>query len=325
MKKLAVYIGFLNDAYRRQLDAAAQPLGFQVDYYNSAAPDAPGALAGNIGDYEVIFGHVPPALLKNAASLRWLCSDFAGIEGYLPDDIWPHPGCLLSNASGAYGPTISEHILMVLLMLLRRMPEYLPRLREKQWPFFTPIRSITGSRIVILGTGDIGSHTARRLQALGAHITGVCRSGQCAEPAFAQIVPVARLDEVLPQADALIMALPATAQTRGILSRERIAMLPPSAFVINVGRGSAIDQDALADALLNRRIAGAALDVMVPEPLPPDHPLWSCPNTILTPHCAGNMSLGLTCDIDVDMFCADLRRYANGDLPLQLVDRARGY
>ena len=102
-------------------------------------------------------------------------------------------------------------------------------------------------------------------------------------------------------------------------------MLPERAYVVNVGRGSAIDQEALAEALREGRLAGAALDVVTPEPLPADHPLWDCPNTIITPHVSGNMSLGLTCDIDVDMFCADLGRYAAGEPLRNLVDRRRGY
>ena len=323
MRKIAVYVSFMNDRYRAQLRTAAAEQGFDLDFYDCNRDSA--ALPGRIGDYEVIYGHPDPAWLKRAARLRWLCSDFAGVEKYLDEAIWPSPDCLLSNSSGAYGPTISEHILMVLLMLLRRMPEYEADLLERRWTLHTPIRSITGSHVVLLGTGDIGSHTARRLKALGAAVTGVCRSGRAAEPAFDAVLPVGELDSVLPRADAVVLALPATAETEGLLSRERIALLPPTAFVVNVGRGSAIDQEALAEALLGRRLAGAALDVMVPEPLPADHPLWSCPNTILTPHVSGNMSLGLTCDLDVELFCRDLRRWGAGELPENLVDRRRGY
>ena len=326
MKKLAVYIGFLNDRYRAQLRTAAESLGFAVDFYDSSDGSGDGrALAASIGDYEVIFGHPDPDLLKRAGRLRWLCSDFAGVEKYLDKEIWPRPDCLLSNASGAYGPTIAEHIVMVLLMLLRRMPEYQAAMARQEWPSYTPIRSITGSQILILGAGDIGRSAARRLKALGAAVTGVCRSGQSGERAFDRVLPLSQLDQVLPQADALVMALPATAETAGILSRERIALLGPGSYVVNVGRGSAIDQQALVDALMTGQLAGAALDVMEPEPLPADHPLWRCPNTILTPHVSGNMSLGLTCDLDVDMFCRDLARYAAGELPEHLVDRARGY
>lgn len=320
MRKLAVCVTFINEKYRRQIDAAAEAAGFMVHYYDTQA-----ALTPHIGDYEVLFGHPVPALLRQASQLKWLCSDYAGVEKYLDDAVWPQPGCLLSNASGAYGPTISEHILMVLLMLLRRMPEYQADLCQRQWTFHAPIRSIIGSHVVMLGTGDIGSHTARRLKALGASVTGVCRSGRSEEPAFDRVVPIEELDSVLPEADALVMALPSTPETEGVLSRERIALLPERAYVVNVGRGSAIDQSALVEALMQRKLAGAALDVMTPEPLPADDPLWDCPNTIITPHVSGNMSLGLTCDIDVDMFCADLARYAAGKPLSNLVDRTRGY
>lgn len=320
MRKIAVCVSFMTNDYRRKIEETAKNLGFSVTTYDSEA-----ALDGEIGLYEVIFGHPSPALLKRAEGLQWLCCDFAGVEGYLPDEIWPHPGCLLSNASGAYGPTISEHIIMVLLMLLRRMPEYLPAMARREWPYFAPIRSITGSHTVLLGTGDIGSNTARRLKALGAKVTGVCRSGRSPEPAFDQVLPLSELDRVLPEADALILSLPSTTETAGILSRARIALLPERACVVNVGRGAAIDQEALLEALLAGRLSGAALDVMTPEPLPQNHPLWSCPNVVLTPHVSGNMSLGLTCDLDVDMFCRDLERYAHGEPLKNLVDRTRGY
>ena len=320
MRELAVCVGFMTEDYRRKIDNAAETLGFTVSYYDSEM-----ALSEDIGRYEIIFGHPSPALLQKAENLRWLCSDFAGVEKYLPEEVWPHPDCLLSNASGAYGPTISEHIVMVLLMLLRRMPEYQTALSRREWPYFAPIRSITGSHAVLLGTGDIGSNTARRLKALGAHVTGVCRSGKSEEPAFDRVVSLSDFEQVLPEADMLILALPATAETAGILSRQRISLLPERAFVVNVGRGSAIDQEALVEALQTGQLAGAALDVMTPEPLPDDHPLWSCPNTILTPHVSGNMSLGLTCDLDVEMFCRDLIHYASGEPLEHLVDRVRGY
>lgn len=320
MKRIAVCVSFMTEVYRRQIDEAAGACGFIVHYY-----DSPAAMTPHVADYEVIFGHPAPALLKHASNLKWMCSDTAGVEKYLSDSIWPDPACLLSNSSGAYGPTISEHIIMVLLMLLRRMPEYSADLAKRQWTFHAPIRGIHGSHMVMLGTGDIGRHTARRLKALGASVTGVCRSGRSGEPAFDRVLPIDQLDSLLPEADALIMALPSTASTEGILSRERIALLPPTAYLVNVGRGSAIDQEALVEALRTNRIAGAALDVMIPEPLPADHPLWDCPNALLTPHISGNMSLGLTCDLAVGMFCEDLHRYAGGQSLLRQVDRSRGY
>ena len=320
MKNIAVCANFITESHRRQIDEAAAKAGFSVSYFETQA-----ALAEEIADFEVAYGYIPPEVLPGAAQLRWLCSASAGVDHYMDESLWPSPDCLLSNSSGAYGPTISEHIVMVSLMLLRRTPEYLPTMERHEWAHFSPIRSITGSQVVILGTGDIGSHTARRMKALGATVTGVCRSGKSSEPAFDRVLSVRELDKVLPTADLLVLALPATRETAGILSRERISLLPPGACVVNVGRGSAIDQEALAEALRGRRLGGAALDVMVPEPLPADHPLWSCPNTIITPHISGNMSLGLTCQLAVDLFCRDLANYAAGKPLAQLVDRGRGY
>ena len=321
MRKLAVCVTFMNEKYRRQIDEAAAAAGFMAHYYDTQA-----ALTPHIGDYEVIFGHPVPALLRQATGLRWLCSDFAGVEKYLDDAVWPHPDCLLSNGSGAYGPTISEHVIMVLLMLMRRMPEYAQVMQRRGWSNQLSVRSIRGSPFTLLGTGDIGTTFARKLRALGAaSITGVNRSGRCPDGVYDRVVPISDLDTVLPDAHVLVMSLPSTPETVGILSRARLELLPRDAFVINVGRGSAIDQDALIEALNTERIAGAALDVMVPEPLPQDHPLWDAKNLVLTPHVAGNMSLGYTCDKAVDMFCEDLARYAAGEPLAHLVDRTRGY
>lgn len=318
MRSIAVYVPYVPGRFDGLITSRAAALGFSVDYYEDIH-----SLRQNIDRYEVLYGDAGPEAIKNS-HLRWVCSHNAGVEKYLPDDAMPE-GCLLSNSSGAYGPTIAEHIIMVLLMLMRRMPEYQSAMLDRSWPCFSPIRSIAGSSIIMLGTGDIGSNTARRLSALGARVTGVCRSGKSTEPAFCHVAPIAELNCLLPHADALIMALPSTPHTQGILSRERIALLNSQSLVINVGRGSAIDQDALVEALQSRRIGGAALDVMQPEPLPPEHPLWSCPNTIITPHISGNDALDSTCEADVSMFLADLERYARGEAPLHLVNRNTGY
>lgn len=321
MKNIAVCADFITGLHLRQINETAEKTGFSVTYFETQE-----ALGAQISDFEILFGYIRPALLPGAKQMRWLCTASAGVDHYLDDSLWPGPDCILTNSSGAYGPTISEHIVMVSLMLLRRMPEYQSAISRHEWAqYFHPIRSVAGSSVVILGTGDIGSHTARRMKALGAAVTGVCRSGKSGETAFDRVVPASELDSVLPAADLLVIALPATPETAGILSRERIALLPPSAYVINVGRGSAIDQDALVEALQGRCLAGAALDVMVPEPLPADHPLWTCPNTILTPHISGNMSLDLTCQLTVEMFCRDLAHYAAGEPLEHLVDRVRGY
>ena len=319
MRKIAGCVPYVPGCYDARISAAAAELGFAVDYYDTAE-----SLSANIDEYEILYGDVGPDIIRSAASLRWVCSPNAGVEKYLPEDTMPKD-CLLSNSAGAYGLAIAEHIIMVLLMLMRRMPEYQAAMADHSWPCFSPIRSIAGSNILMLGTGDIGSNTARRLDALGATVTGVCRTGKSSESAFRSVVKVSELDQLLPGADAVIMALPSTPDTIGILSRERLNALNSGAFVINVGQGSAIDQDALVEALQAHRIAGAALDVMTPEPLPVDHPLWSCPNTIITPHVSGNDALESTRETDVSMFLSDLRQYAEGKPLKYLVNRKNGY
>lgn len=310
---------FITDAHRRQIDAAAEKHGFSVRYYQTKA-DA----SGHLADCEVLFGHWR-SLLKEAPMLKWYCCSYAGVDPYQPPFRFPE-GVLLTNSSGAYGVTISEHIMMVTLMLQRRMLDYAQIVRDRGWTNDLPVRSIQGSRLTLLGTGDIGTTFAQRAKALcPASVTGVNRSGRVPDPVYDRVVPMAELDRVLPETDILVMSLPSTPETVGVLSRERLALLPESAILVNVGRGSAIDQDALMDALNAGRLAGAALDVMTPEPLPADHPLWTTKNLLITPHVAGNMTLGYTCNKTVSMFCDDLENYAEGRPLKHLVDLKRGY
>ena len=323
MRKIAIYDSFTEPKHRRLIDETAARAGFTVDYY--AAPAA--VPADKRGDYEVIYGMPKPGELKDFVNLKWFCGSFAGVDAYLDDSLYPSPEVMLSNSSGAYGTTISEHLIMVCLMLLRRQMEYTEIIHAGGWETLPGgIRSLHGACITVLGTGDIGTEFARRAQAFHpACITGVRRTVRSSDPAFTSIHAIAELDSVLPETDLLVMALPSTAETVGILSRERIALLPDSAFVVNVGRGTAIDQEALCDALNAGQLAGAALDVVVPEPLPADHPLRRAKNLLLTPHVAGNMTLGYTCDKSVQMFCDDLENYAAGRPLAHLVDRKRGY
>ena len=322
MRKLAVVADYLNDSHRAHIEKMAGDAGFTVDYFTEGHLPQDRA-----GEYEVIYGTVPSKELKAATALRWFCCAYAGMDQWKDDALYHSPEVMLSNSSGAYGVTISEHMVMVTLMLLRQMPTVQEWMHRHDWSDEKPpMRSVCGSRITVLGAGDIGTNFARRAKALGAgHICGVSRSGRNPDPAYDRMLPQEQLDQVLPETEILVMALPSVADTVGILSRERIALLPRDAIVVNVGRGTAIDQEALMEALNAGRIAGAALDVVVPEPLPREHPLWSTRNLLLTPHISGNMSLGYTCDINVDMFCRDLENYAAGRPLEHRVDRKRGY
>ena len=312
----------LTEAHKLQIRKTAEETGFVPHFFSEDDLDA---AAARLQDCEVLFAHSPELLRRAPATLQWYCCAFAGVDPYCKNDgIFANPDCILTN-SNVYGVTISEHVIMSLLMMLRRMPEYMEIVRDRKWDNQLPIRSIRDNCFTLLGTGNIGQEVAARLRGMGAaKIIGVSRSGKPAE-GFDEVYPIAQLDEILPQTTNLIMARPGTAETIGILSRERIALLPRGAYVINVGRGTAIDQTALIDALESGHLAGAALDVMNPEPLPADHPLWSAKNILLTPHISGNMTLDYTCNAIVDAFCADLKRYAAGEPLKNVVNRNLGY
>lgn len=322
MRDICVYQEFLTEAHKARIRETAEDLGFTPHFFTlDQFEEAKTCLQG----CEILYAHNPELLRAAPASLKWYCCSYAGVDPYCKDPgLFANPDCLLTN-SNCYGVTIAEHVVMVLLMLLRRMPEYEEVVRSRGWSNQLPIRSIRDNTFTILGTGDIGINVADRLRGMGAaRITGLSRSGRARE-GFDEVLPISRLDEALPQARNLIMALPGTAETYHILNRARIALLPRGAYVVNVGRGAAVEQEPLAEALNAGRLGGAALDVMDPEPLPGDHPLWTARNIILTPHVSGNMTLGYTCDRNVEMFCEDLGNYAAGRNLNGLIDRARGY
>ena len=321
-RNICIYQEFLTDAHKAQIQKAAEELGFTPHFFTLDQFEEAKAC---VQDCEILYAHSPELLRVSPATLKWYCCSFAGVDPYCKDPaIFANPDCILTN-SNVYGVTIAEHVVMVTLMLLRRMPEYEEVVRNRSWSNQLPIRSIRDNEFTILGTGNIGVNVAERMRGMGAaKIIGLSRSGK-PHPAFDEVHPIADLDRVLPDTKILVMALPGTAETIHILNRERIALLPKDAYVINVGRGTAIEQEPLIEALNEGRIAGAALDVMDPEPLPADHPLWSAKNLILTPHVSGNMTLGYTCDTNVAMFCEDLKNYAAGKPLNGFVDRAKGY
>lgn len=320
-EKIAAILDFLTPAYEKTLRDTAARCGYEIVFFPTSR-----AAEGNIDDCTILYGHPSQKVVAGAKSLKWFACCWAGVDRFCREELYQNPGCLLTNSSGAYGTTIAEHSIMVSLMLLRRQMEYSEVIREGDWRVLPGgIHSLHGARVTCLGTGDIGTEFARRARAFHPQcITGVSRSGRAKE-GFDSVYPVAELDTLLPQTDLLFMSLPSTPDTVGILDARRMALLPEGAYVVNVGRGTAIDQDALITSLGSGHLAGAALDVVVPEPLPADHPLRSAKNLLLTPHVAGNMTLGYTCEQNVALFCENLENYAAGRPLKHLVDRRKGY
>ncbi len=322
MRIIGIIADYLTPQHKAKLEEAAGRNGFSIRYFTS-----PKEAEGSLGDCEILYGYYPASLIKKASSLKWLHTASAGVDPFLKDEVYPHPGVILTNSNGSYGITIAEHIIMTVLMMMRKMPQYEALMAKRGWKNLGTIRSIYCSSFVIVGTGSIGTSLAQRLKGMGAgKITGVRRDlSKPSDPAFDAITTLEHLKEVCSDTDVIVLCVPATDETKGLLSKEVIDSLSQRTLIVNVGRGSAIDQDALIDALNNEKIAGAALDVMTPEPLPADSSLFDAKNVLLTPHVSGNMTLSYTCDINVDIFLRNLERYAKGERLHHLVDRKKGY
>ena len=316
-RKLIVAIGGLTPAHRDALRAEAESEGFDVTFYKS-----PAEAMADAADAEVIFAN-SPELAGAAPKLRWLCTPSAGYNQYAGPGVFASPEAMLSNSSGAYGVTIAEHVIMMTLELMRRQKDYSQVVARREWVRNLPVRSICGSRIVVLGTGDLGQTITRRLRGFDpARIVGVNRSGRNPGNLFDEAQPIAELDVLLPGCDLLVMCLPGAPETRHILDGRRMALLPDGALIINVGRGASIDEEALLPELCSGRLK-AGLDVFETEPLPKDSPVWECPNLLITPHVAGNLTLPYTVDRIVELFLEDFRRYCAGEPLKRRVDPNR--
>ena len=235
-----------------------------------------------IGSAEIIFGNPTLDELRHAKALQWIQMTWAGADRYFGGD-FPR-NVLLTTASGAFGETIAEHTLAMLLALCRRLPAYI---RAGAWHDLGCEKQVCGSNAIIFGCGDLGGSIARRLKALGGNTVGVCRDARRRREGFDVLTTLDCAELFLPEADFVLCTMPHSRQTAGYFDAARIELMKRDAIFINVGRGSLADADALAQALSERRLFGVGLDVTEPEPLPQEHPLWSLPNAIVTPHIAG--------------------------------------
>lgn len=276
-----------------------------------------------IADAEVILGNIPPRLLPFAKSLKWLQLNNAGTEGYC-DGALPE-GVVLTNATGAYGLAISEHMVGMLFELQKKLNLYNRNQSEHIWRSEGHVKVIQGSRVLVIGMGDIGTAFAQKMKGLGCRTVGIRRREARKPEGVDDLFTLERLEQQLPKADIVALSLPGNRDTYHMLNEERIAMLKPDAVVINVGRGITIDTEALTRALQEKRIAGAALDVTDPEPLPADHPLWDMENVILTPHVSGGFSLPETLEQILNICIENLECYLVQRPLRNVVDFKTGY
>ena len=289
-------------------DAAAHFASFK----NCVFTDAPDE------NTEVILGNPSRETVAAAKNLRWIQLTNAGVNDWLNREDVKSRGITLTCASGAFGQSISECVLAMILSLYKHLNLFRDNQRECLWRDAGRQMSPRGKNLLVLGAGNIGCSVAQIMKPFGVRAVGVrTRAGE-GDELFEKYITFAELDAYLPKADIVVCALPETKQTIGLFDARRLALIPETAIIVNVGRGSLIDCNALADALNKGEIYGAGLDVTSPEPLPPEHPLWRCPNAIITPHATGG-SFGHLTETEEKIYeiaSGNLTRYLNGQ-PLQ--------
>lgn len=262
---------------------------------------------------------LPPEVLRSLPEGLWIHSIGAGVDGLLVDGL-PPPGVRITRTRGVFGGPIAEWVAARLLFFTQRIGDYLKAQRRRAWIGDVLPAPAAGRRAVVVGLGDIGRVTARRLRALDLEVVGVSRSGRPVE-GVERVLPASALDDALPEADVLVVLCPLTRETRGLIDARRIALLPRGAILLDPARGGIVDERALARALRAGRLASAALDVFEREPLDPSSPLWDVPNLLISPHVAAVT----TPEQAVEAFLDALDAWAAGRRPDGLVDPERGY
>ena len=286
-------------------------------------------------EVEIIVGSRPPTDLTRVPALRWLQVRSAGVDHLAADPPW-QKGVLVTNARGVFAIPIGEYVSGAILRINQPIQAWAADQAAHRWPpDQQPLATIVrGQTAVIVGYGSIGREVARQLAALGLRIVAVkprpeirldssFRVPGTGDPDGSipdRIVGVDALVEAAREADYLVLTLPLTPESRGIVDRTVLAALPATAWLINVSRGALVDEAALLDALQAGRLAGAVLDVFSEEPLPPGHLLWEAPNVTITPHVSG-----ATLQFLDDLVVENVRRYLAGEPLLNPIDPERGY
>jgi phosphoglycerate dehydrogenase-like enzyme len=283
-----------------------------------------------IQDADVVFGwnyFTNPKMLQRAfgyaKTLRWIQTAGVGIERVLFPELI-HSDVILTNGAGVYEESLAEYALMLMLVHAKDVVQTLNDQRARRWEFRGPKNDTLRNRtLIVIGAGGIGRAIGRYSRALGMTTIGVARSRRPGDADFEAIHPLSDLPELLPIADYVILIVPATQETIGMIGVEAFRRMKPSAYLVNLGRGELIVEDALLDALRTGQIAGAALDVFWQEPLPETHPLWAMPNVVISPHIAGDIASTPTAF--VLLFLDNLARWQSGRPLRNVVDKQLGF
>lgn len=290
----------------------------------------PDGVRAQLADARIYVGFgVPAEVLRAGPELEWVHSAAAGVGSSLTDEM-RRRDVLFTNSAGIHGPPMAETVVGMILHFLRGLDfateakhegEWRP---ERFWREGTPVMELSSAVVGILGYGGIGREVARRVAALGARVVALRRHPpEGSDPHAVVLHGPGALERILARSDALVVCLPETDETRGILDADALARMKEGAILVNVARGRLLDDDALVDALRSGKLRGAALDAFDREPLPQDHPFWTAPNLLLTPHVSAvTRSFWRR---ETDLIVENLERFLEGTPLLNVVDKSAGY
>ena len=306
------------------------PVGFddtQIASIRSAAGAAsvmvssPEQLRADLEEAEIFFGFHAPEVFFEASQLRWIQTTSAGLDKILVPELVKRD-LMITNASGVYAPQVVEQAWCLTLAVAGRVPLYWEQQKQHHWQIIDRI-DLDGSTVGIIGLGGIGRRYARVAAAFGMRVLAVDLHQPPKPESVESLWPIDQIDELLEQSDFVLVSCPYTSETHHLVDGGRLSRMKSSAVLVNIARGSIVDEAALVSALENGHIAAAGIDVCEQEPLPPESSLWNVPNLVITPHCAGLSPQRMK--QMADFFIANLQRYLDGQPLANLVNQQLGY
>ena len=274
----------------------------------------------------IIMGNPRYHQIRGSRNLEWFQLTNAGTDEYTKDGSFPEH-VKFTNMTGAFGRAISEHMLAMTLSAYKKLHIYRDNQRNSLWKDMGKERTVFGQTVLIIGVGDIGSEFAKLMKKFDAYNIGIRRVERVVPEFIDEMYQLSELDQLLPRADIVAICTPSTNATKHMIQKEQFGRMKEGSLLINVGRGDAVDTEALVEALESGSIMGAAIDVVYPEPLPEDHPLWKQENLIITPHISGlgYFHLEETYDKIVEVCLENLERYQESRKLLNEIDLKTGY
>lgn len=280
-------------------------------------------LLREVTDAAAIIGNPSRAVFRAAKRLEWVQITSAGVKPYLYPEL-VESRVVMTNAQTLSSAAIADHGFAMLLALTRKLNHFIPDRTRETWKSGDyGLEELEGKTALVIGTGGIGSHVARRAKAFGMKVIGVDPEEFPPRLSFDRMVYPDRLDEVIPEADAMFVCAPHTKDSEGMLGPAQFELMKRGSYFIALSRGKVYDMAALVKALDSQHLAGAGVDVTDPEPLPKGHPLWKFDNAIITPHVATQGLLGIT--LRIELFRDNIARFAAGEKLRNIVDMRKEY